>query len=127
MRKLVQELIRQEISELATNMEMESFEESDDFEIEDDPLDPITPYEAVFDPRDDRNPERAGGGSAPTEGGAVIAVSAPPSLSPTNGSGSPQLEPNVKRSESNVPSTGERLIGSDTGPSASVPTTRRPA
>lgn len=28
----------------------ETFEESDDFDIEDDPLDPLTPYEKVFEP-----------------------------------------------------------------------------
>jgi len=29
---------------------IETFEESDDFYIEDDPLDPLTPYEKVFEP-----------------------------------------------------------------------------
>lgn len=31
---------------------VETFEEADDFELDDDPLDPLTPYERVFDPAD---------------------------------------------------------------------------
>jgi len=30
--------------------DLETFEESEDFDIEDDPVDPSTPYEEVFDP-----------------------------------------------------------------------------
>lgn len=43
---VVSEKLRQEALESG----FETFEESDDFEIEDDPADPRTPYEAVFDP-----------------------------------------------------------------------------
>lgn len=76
MRQLVQEMIRQEMSELAELHEMETFEEADDFDIEDDPVDPLTPYEKVFDPKD--------ADKAPT--------AAKPSAEPNGG-------PNVKRSE----------------------------
>lgn len=31
---------------------METFEEADDFDIDDDPMDPLTDYERVFDPAD---------------------------------------------------------------------------
>lgn len=104
MRQLVQEMIRQEMSQLAELHEMETFEEADDFEIEDDPLDPLTPYEKVFDPKDADKAPRVGGEGASAAPGA--APSAAPSHSPTNGSGATITEPVVKRSESHEPSTG---------------------
>lgn len=42
-------LIRQELSRHAESQGFESFEESDDFDVDDD-FDPTTPYEADFDP-----------------------------------------------------------------------------
>jgi hypothetical protein len=44
-------MIRQEVSRAAEELGDETFEEADDFDIEDDPVDPRTPYEAVFNPR----------------------------------------------------------------------------
>lgn len=51
MRHLVQQLIREEMSQLAEDMEMETFDEADDFDVADDPIDPKTPYEEHFDPK----------------------------------------------------------------------------
>lgn len=46
----VQRLIRTSMSAYAQAHDQESFEDADDFDIEDDPLDPSTPYEMEFDP-----------------------------------------------------------------------------
>lgn len=46
----VQRLIRGEMSRRAAEQGMETFEESEDFDIDDDAMDPRTPYEAIFDP-----------------------------------------------------------------------------
>ena len=46
----VQRLVRNSISREAEERGFETFEESEDFEIDDDPVDPSTPYETVFDP-----------------------------------------------------------------------------
>lgn len=40
------EQVRQKLAQ----EDWETFEEADDFEIEDDPIDPLTPYEKVFEP-----------------------------------------------------------------------------
>lgn len=52
---VVSEKLRQE----AMQGGFETFEESDDFDIEDDPADPLTPYEAVFDPLPPPSPTEA--------------------------------------------------------------------
>lgn len=46
----LRELVRTELSRAAADADVETFEDADDFDIEDDPPDPHTPYEAVFDP-----------------------------------------------------------------------------
>lgn len=46
----IRAMVRRELSDRAYEAGYESFEESDDFDIDDDPADPHTPYEAVFDP-----------------------------------------------------------------------------
>lgn len=51
MAEQIQQMIRREVSLRSQEDGFETFEESDDFEIDDDPPDPHTPYEAVFDPR----------------------------------------------------------------------------
>lgn len=43
-------MIRHELSRIAAEQELETFEEADDFEIEDDPVDFISPWEEFFDP-----------------------------------------------------------------------------
>lgn len=59
------ELMRQEVERAG----FENFEEADDFNIDDDPIDPTTPYEAVFDPPPVLDPP-AQPAQAPPVGGA---------------------------------------------------------
>lgn len=44
-------LIRKDLSEQADQQGMETFEEAEDFDIDDDMFDPQSPYEEVFDPQ----------------------------------------------------------------------------
>lgn len=47
----IRRLIRsQQLSDLANSQDMDTFEEAEDFEIDDDMFDPSSPYEEVFDP-----------------------------------------------------------------------------
>lgn len=46
---MIQRLVRTELSQQAQQQDMETWEEADDFDIEDDELDPLTPYEAFFE------------------------------------------------------------------------------
>jgi len=46
----VQRLVRIQLSEAAAEAGEETFEESEDFDIPDDPVDPSTPFEEWFDP-----------------------------------------------------------------------------
>lgn len=48
--ELIKMFVRRELSEQAAAEDFETFEEAEDFDIEDDPADPLTPYEKVFDP-----------------------------------------------------------------------------
>lgn len=50
MAEQIQQMIRREVSLRAQDMGLETFEEAEDFDVDDDPADPHTPYEAVFDP-----------------------------------------------------------------------------
>lgn len=43
-------MVRSELSRIADLQEMETFEEADDFDIDEDPVDYSTPYEIYFDP-----------------------------------------------------------------------------
>lgn len=56
------ELFMQEVARAG----YETFEESDDFDIEDDPVDPLTPYEKVFEPPA-KPPEEKAAGVSPGE------------------------------------------------------------
>lgn len=48
----VRRMVQNQLLAVAAEAEgFETFEEADDFELEDDPADPHTPYEAVFDPK----------------------------------------------------------------------------
>lgn len=46
----IRRLVRTHISSQAEEQGFETFEDADDFEIEDDPADPTTPFEMEFDP-----------------------------------------------------------------------------
>lgn len=48
--ELMRRMIRNELSEVAQATEFESFEDADDFEVDDDPVDYSSPYEEFFDP-----------------------------------------------------------------------------
>lgn len=72
---LVQQFVRNEMSRLAAEQEFETFEEADDFEIEDDPVDQLTPYEKVFEPPKVTAPSSKGVPPAAAEG----SQKAPPS------------------------------------------------
>lgn len=48
--EMTRRMIRHEISRAAQDLEMETFDEADDFDIEDDPVDYTSPYEEFFDP-----------------------------------------------------------------------------
>lgn len=48
--ELIRSLVHRELSKVAGASELDTFEEAEDFDIEDDPLDPLTPYEKVFEP-----------------------------------------------------------------------------
>lgn len=58
---------------------LETFEEADDFDIGDDPIDPSTPYEAVFDPAAPGGPEPV---RTPPVGGAPAVVVPATALAP---------------------------------------------
>lgn len=47
--QLIKQYVRRELSNQAQEQGAETFEEADDFDIPDDPLDPLTEYERVFD------------------------------------------------------------------------------
>jgi len=48
---MIQRLVRTELSTAAANAGFESFEEADDFDVEDEFDDPTTPFEMFFDPQ----------------------------------------------------------------------------
>ena len=66
-------MVRRELSAIAEQQELESFEEADDFDIDEDPVDYSSPYELYFDPAPGEAPGPApapvespgGGGGAP--------------------------------------------------------------
>lgn len=48
--EMMRRMVRNTISDVAAQAEFETFEEADDFEIDDDPVDYASPYEMYFDP-----------------------------------------------------------------------------
>lgn len=46
---MIRRLVRKQISEAAVAKGMESFDDADDFNIPDDPVDPLSPYEDEFE------------------------------------------------------------------------------
>lgn len=116
MRKMVQDMIKAEFSQLAEAHEMETFADADDFDIDDDPLDPLTPWEMEFDPEvraaveAEKQRLAAGVSREPSNGSGLTGGEAPasPPPSPTSDSERPAGEPVVKRSVSNEPSASQR-------------------
>lgn len=76
----IKAMIRSErLREALDNPDAESFDEADDFDVEDDPIDPSTPYEAVFDPPPPPDPAPSAPPvvnppEGPAEGGAGVDV-----------------------------------------------------
>lgn len=68
--EVMRDMIRREMSAAAETSGFETWEEADDFDVEDDPMDPHTPYEAIFD-------------------GPLPGPDAPEGASPEGGSGGP--------------------------------------
>lgn len=64
MSEQIQTMIRRQLSLTAQEQGYESFEEAEDFDVDDDPVDPHTPYEAVFDPQPPVTPEVGDGPGA---------------------------------------------------------------
>lgn len=50
MMELMRRMIRGTLSQAADELHVETFEEADDFEVDDDPIDYSSPYELYFDP-----------------------------------------------------------------------------
>lgn len=46
----IKQMVRLEASQMAASLGAETFEEADDFDISDDPVDPSSPWEEDFDP-----------------------------------------------------------------------------
>lgn len=63
--QLIKQYVRRELSAAAGAEQYETFEDADDFDIEDDPLDPLTEYERVFDPPLAPPEEGKGAGGVP--------------------------------------------------------------
>lgn len=70
--EMIQSMVRRELSLRAEEHGFETFEESDDFDIDDDPADPHTSYEAHFDPLPPLK-ETDNGKSGSDEGGRTTA------------------------------------------------------
>lgn len=80
----------------------ETFEEADDFDIEDDPLDPLTPYEKIFYPEEERSAPGPNGMAGP-QAGKGVAEAAPavaaPSETPVKGAEGAVASPPPVKSE----------------------------
>lgn len=89
--EMVRRLVRSEVSQMAEAAGVETFEESEDFDVPDDHPDPRTPYEAVFDPplpAPHPRQEAVGGGAGEGVGSPKSADPAPasPNETPKNAS-----------------------------------------
>lgn len=80
------ELLRREV----TAQGIETFEEADDFTIDDDPIDPSSPWEGEFEPTPPPEPSRT-----PPEGGAAASPPppAPPVVAPPSDPPAPSVAP----------------------------------
>lgn len=86
-------MVRNTLSQIAQENEFESFEEADDFDIDDDPVDYSSPYELYFDPEEGQPPgpiepppepvkSGGGGGEPPPDSPAAPASSGAPPAKP---------------------------------------------
>lgn len=81
---MIRRMVQSEVLRRAAAVEeFDSFEEAEDFEIEDDPIDPKTPYEAVFDPPATPPPATSSSPPVPLPGSQVAPpVEVPPVAQP---------------------------------------------
>lgn len=80
--QMIRSMVRsEEIRRAQDAAGVETFEEADDFDIDDDPLDELTPYEKLFYPADERSVAAPG----PRDGGPQAAAAAAPSEQPVKG------------------------------------------
>lgn len=79
------EMLRREVQEAGA----ETFEEADDFDIADDPVDPSTPFEEVFEPAAPVPPPTP----APTAGVATPPAAVPSSTVPAAAAPVPPVDP----------------------------------
>lgn len=78
---MIKRMVQHQLLAVAAEQEgFDTFEEAEDFDLEDDPLDPQTPYEAVFDPP---KPPPGGRGAPPVSGAPSSAPPPPPPSSAT--------------------------------------------
>lgn len=83
---MIRSMVRREQFNLEVSRAgFETFDEAEDFDIEDDPVDPLTPYERVFEPppakplvQEPVAPERASSDPKPAESGPKADVTAAP-------------------------------------------------
>lgn len=101
----VRAMVRREMSQLAQNQDMESFEEADDFDVPDDRVEYLSPYELImeqaFPDARTTNPDPDQGGVPPEDN----AGSSPPEPrpSPKEGAGDGGAQPPGERSASQKP------------------------
>lgn len=91
--EIIRRMVRREFSAAAQEQGFETFEEAEDFDIPDDPADPHTPYEAVFDPPLERKDD--GVASSGTDDGRV-AVGDKRGRESREARGEPEAEPGGK-------------------------------
>lgn len=80
---IVREQIRVHMSQVARANEMETFEDADDFDVEDDDYDPTSPYEYNFDPPAPSEPAQ------PPVSVTAPPVADPPAAGPTASAAAP--------------------------------------
>ena len=85
-------MVRTALSDIADQQDFETFDEADDFDIDEDPVDYSSPYEMYFDPAPDEPAGPAGDGTRqdPNAGGGG---GSPPPVSPPGGAQPPAGSP----------------------------------
>lgn len=84
-------MLRSELSRIAEDAEFETFDEADDFDLDDDPVDYSSPYEEFFDPAPGAPAGPPSAPAADPNAAAVTPSASSPSTSesPTTGSSGP--------------------------------------
>lgn len=102
--EMIQQFVRSEQLRAQAEAEgFDTFEEADDFDIPDDPLDPLTPWEEHFEPAGD------GAAPPPPAGGGAAATAAPPS------SGAKEVKDESAANRGPAPDTRNDGTGSGSG------------